>query len=62
MNASIKQSSAPQLVGKWASHTEGASAGSLLNFMMEHEMAAVKTFPKNNGGTDTRGPGECPSQ
>ena len=47
MNASIKQNNAPHLIGKWASHKEGASSESMINFMLEHSMAAVNTLQQS---------------
>jgi exonuclease III len=44
MNASIKEGNAPGLVGKWASNKMGTNSEGLINFMMEHEMAALNTF------------------
>ena len=44
MNAHIKQSSAPGLVGKWASNKEGVHVGDLVAFMSEQRMAAINTF------------------
>ena len=44
MNASIKAENAPGLIGKWASNKIGANSEGLVNFMMEHHMAAVHTF------------------
>ena len=44
MNASIKEVNAPGLIGKWASIKTGTNSEGLVNFMMEHQMAALNTF------------------
>ena len=44
MNASIKEVNAPGLIGKWASNKTGTNSEGLVNFMMEHQMAALNTF------------------
>ena len=44
MNASIKAEDAPGLIGKWASNNTGSNSEGLVNFMMEHQMAALNTF------------------
>ena len=44
MNASIKAENAPGLIGKRASNRVSANSEGLVNFMMEHQMAALNTF------------------
>ena len=44
MHASIKADNAPNLIGRWASNKVGASSEGLINFMLEHQMAALSTF------------------
>ena len=48
MNASVRQNYAPNLIGKWASHKEGANSESLINFMLEQKMAAINTFQQTH--------------
>ena len=44
MNTSIKTENAPGLIGKWASNKVSANSEAMVNFMMEHQMAALNTF------------------
>ena len=44
MNTSIKTENAPGLIGRWASNKVSANSEAMVNFMMEHQMAALNTF------------------
>ena len=44
MTASIKEEGAPGLIGKWASNKVSANSEAMVNFMLEHQMAALNTF------------------
>ena len=46
MNTSIKAEDAPNLIGRWASNKTSANAKGLIEFMLEHKMAAIGTFQK----------------
>ena len=59
MNAHIKQSNAPGLVGKWASNKEGGHADGLIAFMTE-KWPLLTPSNKPNGGAVTLGPGGRP--
>ena len=39
-----KRRNAPGLIGKWASTKVSANAEAMINYMMEHQMAALNTF------------------
>ena len=44
MNTSLKSDNAPGLIGNWASNKVSANSEALVNFMLEHQMAALNTF------------------
>ena len=60
MNAPIKQSDAPGLVGKWASNKEGGHVDDLIAFMTEQKWPLSTPSNKPSGETGTPGPGGRP--